>query len=255
MEFYFSSAKLINVRCGESSLQRTIYSRKNNLLLFKLSGITSYNIGEKTFVVQGGDIILIPDSSDYWVWTSAPGGYIAVTFSTEGQIELATKQRISGARELFERLYKAFSSQDMNDAIKCRAIFYDILYRYALTSRTSKANETGYLSREASEIINKACAEIEEKYNDPDFRLSNLHEKYGISAVYLCKLFKKAKEMSPSDYLARIRLEKSKALLGLGYGVSKTAYAVGFLDPLYFSRFFKKHTGYSPSEYFDIFSE
>ena len=122
-------------------------------------------------------------------------------------------------------------------------------------SKTSKANETGYLSREASEIINKACAEIEEKYNDPDFRLSNLHEKYGISAVYLCKLFKKAKEMSPSDYLARIRLEKSKALLGLGYGVSKTAYAVGFLDPLYFSRFFKKHTGYSPSEYFDIFSE
>jgi len=55
---------------------------------------------------------------------------------------------------------------------------------------------------------------------------------------------------TPATYLRRLRLERAQALIREG-GRSMTdiSYAVGFNDPHYFSKIFKKEFGITPSEF------
>ena len=56
--------------------------------------------------------------------------------------------------------------------------------------------------------------------------------------------------LSPVDLLKQMRLERAKVLLNsTTKTVSEIAYSIGFTDPKYFTKCFKKVTGMTPSEY------
>ena len=57
------------------------------------------------------------------------------------------------------------------------------------------------------------------------------------------------KRMAERRTERRRRVERARELLAAGENVTETARAAGYDDPLEFSRFFKKHTGLSPSAY------
>ncbi len=80
-----------------------------------------------------------------------------------------------------------------------------------------------------------------------------LSEKFGLVPSYLSKLFREFKGMSPTDYIINLRVERAKTILVehpelLSKDVSVL---VGYEDPYYFSKIFKKITGVAPSEYRD----
>lgn len=79
----------------------------------------------------------------------------------------------------------------------------------------------------------------------------SLSDKYGFTASYLSKLFKQYRGISPSEYLTKLRIEKAKLLMEDNPEIlTKTlAPIVGFSDPFYFSKTFKKNTGMTPKEY------
>lgn len=63
-------------------------------------------------------------------------------------------------------------------------------------------------------------------------------------------LFREVMGKSPLSYLAEARARRAEELLSdTLLSVSDVAEAVGIKNPYYFSRFFKKHTGESPSAY------
>lgn len=69
----------------------------------------------------------------------------------------------------------------------------------------------------------------------------------GVSSTHLIKLFKTKLGCSPSQYLAMLRLDSSKKLLlETNMSITDVAHSCGFNDSHYFSRFFRKHTGFSP---------
>ena len=76
-----------------------------------------------------------------------------------------------------------------------------------------------------------------------------LEEKFGYSAFYLRSVFKESFQVSPNEYLLKVRMERACLLLRQGVQAKDAANEVGFSDPLYFSKVFKKFTGCSPSEY------
>lgn len=62
--------------------------------------------------------------------------------------------------------------------------------------------------------------------------------------------FKKEFNDSPNNYIIGKKLEKAKELLSLtDLPISEIAYEVGFQDPLYFTRLFKKKMNIAPSKY------
>ncbi len=69
-----------------------------------------------------------------------------------------------------------------------------------------------------------------------------------VAGVY--RLFRKHFGMAPSQYINKARIGKASVLLESGVGaVGEIASAVGFDDPVYFSKLFKAYCGISPRGY------
>ena len=78
-----------------------------------------------------------------------------------------------------------------------------------------------------------------------------LAAKFGLVAPYLSRLFKEYKGESPSQYIQNLRIQDAKELL-IRYPemlAKDIAEAVGYNNPLYFSKTFKRTVGMYPSEY------
>lgn len=71
-----------------------------------------------------------------------------------------------------------------------------------------------------------------------------------MSKYYFIRTFKKNTDMTPVEYLKMLRITKAIDLLEqTNLKVSEISEMVGYADPLYFSRLFKKIKGISPTEY------
>ncbi|RCW73252.1 helix-turn-helix domain-containing protein [Saliterribacillus persicus] len=90
---------------------------------------------------------------------------------------------------------------------------------------------------------------IEIHYSDA-VTLEEVADEVGLSSYYLSKLFKEHFQETFIDYLTRVRMEKAKSLLLEGHmPLKEIALNIGYRDPNYFSRVFKREIGSSPSEY------
>ncbi len=79
--------------------------------------------------------------------------------------------------------------------------------------------------------------------------LETLEKRFGYTAAYLRDIFRAVYELSPQEYLLQLRIDRAKQMLSAGIAAKSVAQAVGFADPLYFSKVFKKQTGVTPSAY------
>ena len=102
----------------------------------------------------------------------------------------------------------------------------------------------------SSKIAQAAKAYIEISYADPELNLDQITQQVFINSSYLRAVFKKEIGMTVTDYVTHFRMQKAKDLLGRGnIRLADIAELIGFSDPSYFSKSFKKFFGYSPSEY------
>jgi len=96
----------------------------------------------------------------------------------------------------------------------------------------------------------KVVAFIEKKMANEDFVIPELAAEVGMSQPVLYKKIKALTDLSVNDFIKSIRLKKAAFLLSQGmHNVSEVAYLVGFNDPKYFSREFRKQFGETPKTY------
>lgn|GEM_PF-5997669 len=76
-----------------------------------------------------------------------------------------------------------------------------------------------------------------------------------VSKAYLCTIFKKQMGMSILEYLTRLRVEKAKEMLNASNTtLTEIAQQCCFFDQSYFSKVFRKYTGYTPKQWRDFAS-
>jgi AraC-like DNA-binding protein len=98
-------------------------------------------------------------------------------------------------------------------------------------------------------VITRAKEYIQEHQTE-NLRLGHVAKAVNTSTFYFCKMFKKVTGINFTDYLSRVRIEKSKnLLLNPNLRVSEIAFEVGFQSLTHFNRVFKKILGQSPTEY------
>ncbi len=103
--------------------------------------------------------------------------------------------------------------------------------------------------------LDKAIAYIESHYST-SVTLEDVAYEIGFSTYYFGKMFKKRYQLSFTDYLTRFRIAKAKELLRIErLPVKDITYRVGYMDPNYFTRVFKKLEGITPTEYRGQFGE
>lgn len=100
-----------------------------------------------------------------------------------------------------------------------------------------------------SVYVKHAMEYITHHYNER-LRINELADFIGINRSYLTSSFKKTVGCSPQEFLVNLRMEKAKSLLKkTDSSINAVANAVGYTDPLAFSKVFKQHCGMSPRMY------
>jgi two-component system response regulator YesN len=90
---------------------------------------------------------------------------------------------------------------------------------------------------------------IEENFNK-DITLEETAAQSQLSSFYFCKLFKQQLEMNFIDYLTKRRIGEAKNLLmESSLSIKEISYRIGYNDPNYFTRVFRKLENLSPSQY------
>jgi AraC-like DNA-binding protein len=79
--------------------------------------------------------------------------------------------------------------------------------------------------------------------------LDNISDEAWFSKFHFIRLFKKAYNSTPHQYLMKVRIERSRELLKKGVPVSEACFAVGFESVSSFTALFKRLTGVTPSLY------
>jgi AraC family transcriptional regulator of arabinose operon len=78
--------------------------------------------------------------------------------------------------------------------------------------------------------------------------LEELARESNLSIAHFTEICRRQTGMPPLALLIRLRLQRAMNLLQQGnHNVTEAALAVGYDDPFYFSRLFRKHMGISPS--------
>jgi AraC-like DNA-binding protein len=137
---------------------------------------------------------------------------------------------------------KVVSQKEHESAVKLLSIFAQHL---------AMLSNQVFIQQENAEppVITKARAYIHEHQTE-EIKLGHVAKAVNMSSYYFCKMFKRVTGINFTDYVARIRIEKSKnLLLNPNLRVSEIAFEVGFQSLTHFNRVFKKILGQSPTEY------
>lgn len=103
--------------------------------------------------------------------------------------------------------------------------------------------------RSRSHVLQRALLYIGQKYKE-DISMEQTAEYVNLSPYYFSKLFKLHTGENFIDYLTRLRMEEAKRLIGeQSLSLKEICFEVGYNDPNYFSRVFKKAIGITPSDY------
>lgn len=131
---------------------------------------------------------------------------------------------------------------EMSDTAQMRRWFLDKIME-ACQNIISKRTE------KSISIIELAKEYIKGNYRG-DLSLDDVSRAVNISPYYFSKIFKDNTGENFIEYLTNIRIDKAKELLGTTeYSMKEICSMVGYSDPNYFSRTFKKNVGITPTEY------
>ncbi|EOS54703.1 response regulator [Paenibacillus barengoltzii] len=113
----------------------------------------------------------------------------------------------------------------------------------------SQDPSTEELTKQNNQIVESAKKYIEENYRQKGLTIHEVARNNHVSPNYLSYLFKKNTGYNLWEYVIKLRMEESKALiLNTDLRRYEIAERVGYESPEHFSKIFKKYFGVSPTE-------
>ncbi|WP_123041176.1 response regulator [Cohnella candidum] len=126
--------------------------------------------------------------------------------------------------------------------------------RDAFTSAFLSAVEAAFRSlqedKQENRVVETVKAYIHQHYTE-ELELSRLADVVYLTPSYLSKLFKTETGETITDFLISVRMERAKALLRDKHALKtyEVGEKVGYADPAYFNKVFKKVVGCTPKEF------
>ncbi len=232
---------LIKKGKGEHAIDFVPYTVADNSLFFLRPG-------------QVHELSLKAQSTGYLIEFS-PGFYTTSSTGTTVFRKVSHKNHCKLQSRRFERIYtvaaqvmEEYEQRDENyqQAIKAHLelLFIELL-RQSKNPRAVK-NEKAFYAQEKLEAFMDLLERHFKTLKKPADYAALLHlSNYQLNALTRETLDKSSSEVI-TDFLL---LQAKRQLLATAGQVNQIAYEMGFQDPSYFIRFFKKHTGVSPQEF------
>ena len=232
---------------GASEVPRAVLPRYT--FLFMLEGEVLTEIAGQSFLCRGGQFLMIPDNTPFAVhhYRDLVGytGSFPLSYLKDSSYPCLT-----GVKPVFHTFW-------FDEA----AFVAEIMDRI---SAASARGDDGYIVRAFDLILYGLQKPAEEKAHPVVSRfmemlfdrqqvtdtVSGYANRLGISPSYLNKLVRTQTRHSAMDWVEIARVNWAKNLLRENkLSISEVSQAVGIDDASYFTRFFRKVTGYTPSEF------
>lgn len=212
-----------------------------DLMMPEMDGIELINNIRNDFTVSHIPIIMITAKHEDDVQVKAmrygADGYIAKPFTME-----LLHARIDNMLERRKALVTKLSAQ-FNEAS-------DADGKPRKSGKMDISPEEIVITDKDEQIIKRVMTWLEENVSDPEITVEQLAAYIGMGRTSMYNKIKGLTGKSPVELIQEFRMEKATYYLKSGqFSVSETSYKVGFSDPGYFSRSFKKHFGMSPADY------
>lgn len=248
--YYYS--KVVNILAHEATHH---YHHAYEVYYLK-EGECNYFIGNRSYQVEAGDLILIPEGTIHRTnYNGIAHTRLLINCSREYLPE-SLRERIYSLDhlyrnrdaekeidEVFAKIEHEYENADIfsAEALKCyTAELFFILLR-------NKNEHQGEMDEQ--HLVAQSLTFIRDNYMN-DVKLTSVAKKLSVSPEHLSRLFKKETGFGFNEYLTIVRLQKAEQMLKNepGRAVCEVAYACGFNDGNYFSYKFKSVYGVSPSK-------
>lgn len=238
-------------------------TRDEYIIHFILSGRGFYSVNGTTWPLCGGQMFLIypNDPIVYCADSNEPWSYCWIGFNGSAA-EAVLKQ--CG----FTKSRLVLPSPDTDEFLSCfddlfahvALTFADGLYRKSalfrllsiLCSHYSQGCLAGNLQESiysGNPYVSQAIDYINGMYAQ-GITVADIADHVGISRSHLNHLFQEEVNMSVQNFLLDFRMDKAANLLvNSDMSIKEISYHAGYVDPLVFSKAFKRKFGMSPKEY------
>jgi len=99
-------------------------------------------------------------------------------------------------------------------------------------------------------FLKKVLAAVEKHLTEEDFEVETLADEVAMSRAQLNRKLRALASQSVMEFVQSIRLQRAAELLQKKVGtIAEVAFMVGFGDPSYFTKSFRRQFGKTPSEF------
>ena len=260
-----TSKSLIVTSCGYYRVHsRPVVSterpkgRRDYQLLYIAKGRGYFYFDGKERIITEGNMILYrpgetqmyyyyaPDKTEVY-WVHFTGRHVD---SILDFYELPNTENVfyTGTSTDYQWMYR----QMIQELQLCRANYEELLslmLRHIFIMINRYIKEGRKAGSDIQNEIERATHYFNENYNKP-LNIDEYAESRHMSTCWFIRSFKQILKVTPMQYILSLRMSNAQSLLETTqYNISEIAEAVGYDNPLYFSRLFHKHIGVSPSEY------
>lgn len=224
-----------------------------------VSGQGEYTIKGKTYYLKKGQMFaLFPqDVSTYYPNKRYPWKYFWLDFigvkseQLLAQIGLTPDSPVLDTGDSYKILEKLFLTNlttcKNNPKIADVHAVSTLLQIYC--EFTKKKTQVVESDKKTDGYAKKAMAYMQKNFSNPNLNLKLVSAHLNLNEAYLSRLFRADLNINFIDYLTKIRILAAVNLIEEGAKVvGEIATAVGFSDPYYFSKVFKKYNSISPRE-------
>lgn len=219
--------------------QHEEFTETDDIFLLLISGSFSLEADGKKYTVSAGQGVLFRKGVKYLRRVISPVTLCLFRYRSDEQIFkndyvlFHDTERIRSTIRILDTLEFKHPRQEL-----ALHIFYDIIYQYEMQKSTQVTNDA---------VIEAVLKKIESSPYETS-SLSVYASESGLSYAQFHRRFKEYTGKSPSNYVIRLKLNCAREMLiNTKYTVREIALRCGFDNEYYFSNFFKKHEGVSPS--------
>ncbi|QJD86013.1 AraC family transcriptional regulator [Cohnella herbarum] len=146
-------------------------------------------------------------------------------------------------------MFKHWGERQPLARLRVRTLFYQFVHELLHQMQAQG------VSSAKRDLAVQIAAIIHEDYAE-SITLESLSESLNYSVPHVSSYFKIRTGLSPIDYLIKVRIDRAAALLlETDATLKEIAMGVGYQDPSYLGRLFKKYKGVSPMRYRERYAE
>ncbi len=237
------------------------YGCEDDILFYCLKGKGYYKIGSRKYELSANQYVIIPattklvsywaDPDDPWTiyWVHCTGTMIGNFNNTLGigndLYPVSVPYNEEGLRiwnKMYESLAAGYHRDNMLHANLC-------LPHLISTFLYPQQYLTGVINNREKIVINQVIHYMKNNL-EKKFTVEDLAGQVHLSASYFSKLFRQSTGMPPIDYFIYLKMQHACHLLcTTDLRIKQIATLLGYDDPYYFSRLFKKNNNNSPEEF------